>query len=205
MRIDVRHNMREVAAKIGRLSDDVRDKAAVRAVNRAAQQARTEMSSQITREYNVRSTAVKERLGIVRARYVRGRVQIEAVLFADGKKRSMNVARFLETSVSLAEAKRRAKSGTLSDLRFRIKKRGGKKMIRPEWAAGKVFIGNNGRTVFARTSKARLPINPVQTIDVPQMFNAKNINRAVVALIEREFPRIFEHEARYYLGQFNAK
>ena len=49
---------------------------------------------------------------------------------------------------------------------------------------------------------ARLPIEPVRTIDVPMMFTTKRINSAVIRAIESKLPVIFEREARYALLRF---
>ena len=66
-------------------------------------------------------------------------------------------------------------------LGFQIKRGGGLKQIPG------AFVGNKGRTIFRRTGKSRLPIEPVQVIGVAQMFNSKTINQRVMAKIEAEF------------------
>jgi hypothetical protein len=48
-------------------------------------------------------------------------------------------------------------------------------------------LGNKGRTVFRRTGKGRLPIEPVQMIGVSQMFNSRAIRDRVMRRIENEF------------------
>jgi hypothetical protein len=66
------------------------------------------------------------------------------------------------------------------------------------------FIGNQGRTVFRRVGKERLPINAVQTIYVPQMFNTGRIKDVVVKLMREKFPVIFEREAKFYLSKWKG-
>ena len=88
---------------------------------------------------------------------------------------------------------------TKAGLSVKIRRNGGRKVLKQG------FIGNKGRTAFERVGKARLPIKPLQTIDVPQMFNTKRINAKVVALIRERFPAIAEREVRFYLQRFNAK
>src|SRR5215831_13942045 len=109
-------------------------------------------------------------------------------------KRSLNVIRFAEKKVTLAQARKRAKRGELTTVFVKIKKGSGFKPIPG------AFIASNGRTVFRRVGKARLPIEPVQTIGVPQMFNSHAVRDKVEAFITREFPRIFEHEFTYFLS-----
>ena len=79
-----------------------------------------------------------------------------------------------------------------------IKRGGGRKLI-----AG-AFIANQGRTVFIRKAGQGRAITPVETIDVPQMFNTRRINEAVRQIIVERFPRIFENEARYFVNKFSA-
>ena len=65
------------------------------------------------------------------------------------------------------------------------------------------LIGNDGRTVFRRTSSARLPIEPVTTVGIEQMFNQRRINATVVNVMRDRFPAIFQREVRFYLEKFN--
>ena len=88
--------------------------------------------------------------------------------------------------MTLAEGRRRNKAGTQNQLRFQIKKVGGKKII------SGAFIGNKGRTVFIRETGDRLPIKALSTIDVPQMFNTRRIKKRVIKRIEKELPIEFD-------------
>ncbi len=181
-----------ITRKLNCIQRGLGDRAAAMALNKTASKARTEMTRAITSEYNLRASEVRARLRILRAR--RGRLVAQLDPFAGGRPgRSMNVIRFLERKVTLAEARRRRRSGTQNVLRFRIKRRGGVKIIPG------AFIGNRGRTVFRRVGRTRLPIEPVQTIDVPQMFNARRINVRVIARIRRELPVEMERAVRHVL------
>ena len=143
---------------------------------------------------------VRERLQLQRAS--RTGMQFTATLIgnpAGRAKRAMNVIRFIEKSVSLAQARKRRKAGTLGALRFKIRRAGGMQTIKG------AFIGNNGRTVFRRTGKARLPIEAVSTIGVPQMFQARKVQLPVQRWITENFPRIFDREMRYFLRTSNDR
>ena len=174
--------MKEIQAALKRLPAELRDKALVAGINKTAAKARTEMTRAITSEYNISAAAVRNSLDIVRASA--RRAQIVAVLRAFGsrkrKGRSLNLIHFLEQKISLAELRRRRSAGTGQALRFKIKKTGGQKTI-----AG-AFLGNKGRTVFQRVGASRLPIQPVQVIDVPQMFNTRRISNRVMLRINSE-------------------
>jgi hypothetical protein len=143
---------------------------------------------------------VRQRLRINRARVSGAALKLEASLIGgDGKRRSANIIRFLEKSVTLAQSRKRSKAGTINRLFVQVKRKGGRKPL-----SDKTFIGNKGRTVFKRDGKDRLPISPVQVIDVAQMFNTRRINRVVVDKLQAKFPEIFEREAAFFLARFNA-
>lgn len=197
MKIDVRHNFPEVIAKLNALPRELRDKAMTAALNKTADKAKTEAVRAVTDEYVIKALDVRPRFYVRRAS-ARG-ASLVAELEAFGRRRggrSMNIIHFLERSVSLAEAKRRRKSGTLQQLRFRIKRGGGLKTIEG------AFLGNLGRTVFRRVGAARLPIQPVAVIDLPQMFTSRKINARVIARIQREFPVEFERAAAQVMRRF---
>lgn len=196
--ISIRHNFPEIAAKLDRLGNDIGDKAVTRALNTTVRQGQTQMARQISREFKVPVGKAKERLVIHRAYYKRGVYHFQAKLEATrrGRGRSMNLIHFVENKTTLAEGRKRAKKGTLNQVHFQIKRTGGKKVIPG------AFIANRGRTVFIRTGKKRLPIRAVNTIDIPQMFNAKRIHGAVGATIIAKFPQNFRRELRAVLGGF---
>lgn len=196
--LTIKHNFPEVQRQLDRLSADIAKKATVRSVNRTLEAARTDMGREIRKTYSVSASYVRDRLHIKRATYQGGRFTIEGSLRGgDSKRRSANVIAFLERSVTLAEGRRRRKGeGKTPQLRFKIKRAGGKQIIRG------AFIANKGRTVFVRTGDKRLPVKPVQTIDIAQMFNARRVNQAVLRTIERKFPEVFEREVRFYTQRF---
>lgn len=186
MQISIKTNFPDVQRRMDSLQADIRSKAATSSVNKTIEQGRTQMVREITSEYAVKSGYVRERLRIKRATFRNGAFSVEASLMGGrpNNKRAANVIAF-----SAREAGR--------GVSVKIKRAGGRRIITG------AFIGNKGRTVFQRTGSARLPIKPVQTIDVPQMFNQKRINAAVIALVRDKFPAIFEREANFYVARFN--
>jgi hypothetical protein len=193
--INVKANVKPAVDHLNRIAKNLGDKALTSALNKTMAQVRTQMIRGITAEYAIKAADVRERLQLRRAS--RRGMQFTATLIgnpAGRAKRAMNVIRFLERSVSLAQARKRRKSGTLGVLRFKIRRAGGLQTIKG------AFISNNGRTVFRRTGKARLPIEAVQTIGVPQMFQAKKVQIPVQRWITANFPIIFRHEMAYFLS-----
>lgn len=196
IRIDIRHNIREQKAELAKLSRDLQDKAVAMALNKTTDKGKTEMVRAITSEFAIKASEVRPRLNVRKASAKGDRLVALLHAFASRRKgRSLNLIRFLERKVSLAEARRRDKRGTLNHLGFKIKKRGGVKQIKG------AFIGNKGRTIFVREGKERTPIRALQTIDVPQMFTTRRINERVVRRIQKEFPVEFDRAVRLLLAR----
>lgn len=186
MRLSIKTNFREVQQKLDRLSDDVALKASVSATNKTIAQAKTAMSKEIRKEFNLSAAKVAEKLFITKARYVAGRFTIEATLLSETKsgRRSVNLINF--------QARQTAAGVTV-----KVKRAGGRRVVKG------AFIANKGRTVFKRQGPKRLPIEPVQVIDVPQMFNTRKVNAAVIRFIQAKAPEIFNREIKFYVDRFN--
>lgn len=209
LRISVDFDMSEVVRWSDDLANTKMPQVKARIVNRAAEQGQTEMIRQITRTYAVSAKLVRDRLKVRRASASAGKFLVEAYLVGTDPKRSMNLIHFVEKAVTLAQAAKRTKAGEggtqqlrngavvkkALELRFKIKRVGEKKLV------DGAFIGNKGRTVFKRTGDKRLPIEAIQTINVPQMFNTKVVNAAVVRKIREVLPVIARRELKWALGQ----
>lgn len=197
--ISIKHNFPEVAAQLDRLAADVGSKAMVRALNKTIDQGKTQMARQISQEFRIGSGEAKKRLKVYKASARQGAFRFEATLEATqhGNRRSMNLIAFVTKSkVSKASAKRTGRTDLAGHLQFKIKRGGGNKSIKG------AFIGNSGRTVFIRTGKPRLPIKALGTIDIPQMFNTRRVNKIVKQVMLDKFPAHFERELRAVLGGF---
>lgn len=181
IRLSIKADFSEVQKNLNKLSFDIQKIVIPSALNKVIAKANTEMTRAISSEYNISQSELRSRLKITKA--ARSVDKWFAILdpYASSRRgRSLNLIRFLEKKVTLAEAKRRKKTQTLDQLRFQIKRAGGKKIITG------AFIGNKGRTVFVREGSSRLPIKALSTIDVPQMFNTRKIQSRVKARILSE-------------------
>ena len=183
IKLDIRTNFGAVQMRLNQLQKDLGDRAMASAINKTIDLGRTQMIRGITDEFAVKAGYVRQRLRVRRASSKQGRFSVEGSLIG-GK----------------AGAKRRRKAGTLDRIFVKIKRRGPRKALRDG-----AFIANKGRTVFERVGKARLPIKPMQVIDVAQMFNTKRINKPVQAFMQARFPGVFEREARFYIARFNQR
>ncbi len=201
MKLSIKTDFSDVQRAIKALPAQMADKVMFRTLNAVVAQARTAMVREIRTEYAVTASYVRDRLVVRRARLVGARVDAEAELRASspGRKRSANVIAFTAREV---------KAG----VSVKIRRSGGRKVITG------AFIGNKGRTVFARVpgttmgsrtkyrgSQHAEQIKPVQTIDVPQMFNAQRINGAVVRVIESRLRDVFARELAYAMRQAGWK
>lgn len=202
--VNIRADTQPFVNRMNDIKRGLGDRALVSALNKTIAQSKTRMQRAITAEYMVSASLVRERLRIARASR-KGGVTFTATLIGNpdsgGAKRALNLIHFVERKVTIAEAKRRRKSETLAHIRFKIKRSGGLKTILGSTdGKGAAFIANQGRTVFRRTGRSRLPIEAVTTVGVPQMFNTiKNIEM-ITAFMETTFGRVFESEAKYYLS-----
>jgi hypothetical protein len=179
--LSIKTDFKDLQKKMKAIPADLQKKVIPAALNKVIAKANTEMVRGITSEFNIKASEVRENLRVIKARSVGGNWQASLDPNVKSRRgRGFNLIRFAEKKVSLAEGRRRKKAGTQNDLRFNIKKGSSSKVIKG------AFLGNNGRTVFARTGKERLPIKALTTIDVPQMFNTKRISKRVIDRINAE-------------------
>jgi hypothetical protein len=168
--LDIRPDFRAVERQLGILQDGMRDRVIAAAINKTTDKARAEMTRQITGEFNIKAKDVRAQLKVRRASWKGGMLvaELEAMSSRPGG-RSLNLIHF-------------AARQTSKGVTVKVKRGGPRKLIPGAW------IGNDGRTVFQRVGKQRLPIKGLQTIDVPQMFNARRLNAAVVRKIQTDLP-----------------
>ena len=189
IRMSVRADLTAARHELRRIDAGLRARAVSAALNRTADQAKTAATRDITAAFNLKAAYVRGRIRIRRASPRSGR--LEVTLSAPGK-RSANLMRYADTRVTLAQHRKRGKSGTLG-VYVKIRRGGSYQLVKG------AFIGNKGRTVFRRVGKARLPIEALTAIDVPQaMFSdvgITNLQRAV----QRVFPQRLAHEIRRLL------
>lgn len=186
MQLTISHDFPRIAAKLAELRDDIANRAQASALNKAADQGKTAAVREIAARYAVKASYARERVSIRRATFKQGRFSMEVQIRAgNGAKRAANVIAF---------AAKQNKVGVA----VKIRRDAPRQTIRG------AFIGNKGRTVFRRVGRGRLPIEPVQTIDVPQMFNARKVKDTVVRIIQERLPVIAEREIAFYVLRFNG-
>lgn len=180
----------QVRRKLDGIRRDMQAKVLQPAINKVADKARAEINRAIPQEYNVKAAEVRNAVELRKANS--GNLQAVLTVFGSSRKRgrSLNLIHFLNSVVAAGRAiKVRGGKGKAKDLAalqkqlgFLIKKGGGAKAIKG------AFIGNKGRTIFARVGDARLPIKPLQVIGFSQMFKSRKIERRIMAKIEADLP-----------------
>lgn len=209
MKIKVDFDYSKVVGWANAMANQKLDQAKASALNKVVAQAKTEMGREIVKQFNVPTSYVRERLVIRKASAAAQRFVLEATLTVAGRRRAANLIRFAEKSITLSQAKKRMAGGeggrqTLRsggqvtkslELRFKIKRVGDKKIVKG------AFVGNKGRTVFIREGSGRLPIKALQTVDVPQMFNTKQVNAKVIAFVKAKLPEVLERELKYFMSR----
>jgi hypothetical protein len=197
--LTIKVDTKQVERMLKGLSDAVKGAAIREAVNKAAAKGNTEMKRRISREFNLKVGEVGNHLDLIKAG--KGFTAVTATILALPKRkgrRARNVIEFIERKVTLAEARRRLKSGTRNLLRYEIRR--GRKVTIP---GSFIVTANRGTFVAQRQGKARFPIQSVQTIDVPQMFNTQRINREVVRRLQEEFlPQEIDRAIQYALKRY---
>ena len=183
MKLEIRADFSRMKDSLKKLSRDIaaNDKAMARAINKATAMGRTEMARAIRDEFNLSVSKARDKLQIRKAFATSGNLTIKGELFSkdpSGKRRAINLISF-------------GAKATRKGLSVKIKRGGPRVLFRNG------FIGNKGRTAFERVGDKRLPIKPLQTIDVPQMFNTKRINLRVRKRIEQELPELVRRELRF--------
>ena len=189
IKIEVK-GIKEVQAKLDRMRRDMQAKVLQPAINKVAAKAMAEINRAIPQEYAVKASEVRNAVTLRRAQAGRLEAVIEVFGSARKKGRSLNLIHFLAAVQGAGRAQAvRGKKVKKADLKsldnqlgFIIKKMGGIKKIE------RAFVGNKGRTIFARTGDARLPIQPLQVIGFSQMFASRKISRRIMDKIAAEFP-----------------
>lgn len=159
-------------------------------LNRVAARATAEINRAIPEEYAVKASEVRNAVDVRKASH--GDLRAVISVFGSQRKRgrSLNMIHFLSVIQAAGRAMKtrgsKAKKAQLktiaNQLGFTIRKDGGLKKI------DGAFLGNNGRTIFRRVGKGRLPIEPMQVIGFSQMFRSKKIFDRVIKKIQADLP-----------------
>ena len=177
-----------VQDRLRQVASDLQPKVLGPAINKVAEKARAEISRAIPQEFAVKASEVRNAVSLRKARS--GDIEATITVFGSTSRRgrSMNLIHFLAAVQQAGKAmKTRGAKASKADLSalnrqlgFLIKRGGGLKKIEG------AFVGNQGRTIFRRTGKARLPIEPLQVIGFSQMFSSRKISTRIMTKIDAD-------------------
>jgi hypothetical protein len=180
--------MDAVQDRLRRVASDLQPKVLGPAINKVAEKARAEISRAIPQEFAVKASEVRNAVTLRKARS--GDIEATVTVFGSTSRRgrSMNLIHFLSAVQQAGKAmKTRGAKASKADLSalnrqlgFLIKRAGGLRKI------DGAFVGNQGRTIFRRTGKARLPIEPLQVIGFSQMFSSRKISTRIMTKIDAD-------------------
>ena len=177
-----------VQDRLRQVASDLQPKVLGPAINKVAEKARAEISRAIPQEFAVKASEVRNAVSLRKARS--GDIEATITVFGSTSRRgrSMNLIHFLAAVQQAGKAmKTRGAKASKADLSalnrqlgFLIKRGGGLKKIEG------AFVGNQGRTIFRRIGKARLPIEPLQVIGFSQMFSSRKISTRIMTKIDAD-------------------
>ena len=177
-----------VQDRLRQVASDLRPKVLGPAINKVAEKARAEINRAIPQEFAVKASEVRNAVSLRKARS--GDIEATITVFGSTSRRgrSMNLIHFLAAVQQAGKAiKKRGVKASKADLSalnrqlgFLIKRGGGLKKIEG------AFVGNQGRTIFRRTGKTRLPIEPLQVIGFSQMFSSRKISTRIMNKIDAD-------------------
>ena len=182
--------MEDAQRRLASLSGPQMVSAIAAAINKTTAKGQAELTRAINQRYNIKADDVRNSVTLRKANASQDHVQATIQIFGSAKKqgRSLNMIHFMERKVTMSQGRKRRADSTLNQLRFNIIKGAGlKKILGDSTLKNGAFVGNQGRTIFQRTGRARLPIVPVQVIGVSQMFMFNPIHTRVINKIESEF------------------
>lgn len=209
IRLNVKADFAPILRRLKQLPDKVARRAMSRTLNDVMSKAQTQMRREITSEFTLKPERVRELLRLRRA----NPNELVAVLSArrSGKGRALHLTEFKakdtrwqtgEIAGHQVRMARRTRTGKLArgkGVQVKVRKGGPWKTLKSAFIAP----GKNSRKliVFERRGKSRKPIDAIVSIDVPQMFNTRRINKRVVDQIRKDAVSTFDRNVRFYLSR----
>ena len=182
MQISLKTDFADVFQRLRGIEAEIGDKVLARTLNRIANTTRVEAIRKITDEFNIARPKVDERVKVIGARPVAGKLSVTVYVAQRGRKRAINIIAFRSGRVVKSAG---------GGVGVKVLRRGSRKIIPG------TFIANQGRTVFRRVGKERLPIKPVSAIDVPQMFNTRRIKDLLIDNMKANFRKEVERQLAF--------
>lgn len=175
MKIDIKADVAAARRQLYSWQHNVIPKATAAALNRTGDHANTLTVRDLAEITGLKQKDVRAAMRRVRAKWG----NLEYRLAAIG--RALNLIRF---------AARQTKKGVTASA-----------WGKPRFLYKHTFIANQGRTVFVRESKARLPIKAVHGPSLPREFGRAQFMNNLKAAVTLKWRTEFAHQMAYYLSK----
>jgi len=170
MDLTVKHDLDRLIRQFDALSRDELTKSIGLALNRTADQARTEAGREIRERYNFKAREVSATFSIRRARGS----QLDVVIRSRGRRTPL---------IKMAALQKKA------GVQVKVTKQ---RRLLPGTFIATMPNGNIG--VYERKGKGRLPIQQLYTIAIPEAFTAEQVQEAVMSKVRDVFPKRLRFE-----------
>jgi Prophage minor tail protein Z (GPZ) len=181
--IDIRHDIDRAVRQLNELQRKVIPLATVRALNKTAQQAKTQAGREIRGRYNLPSRVVGRQITVSRA----NTTTLTAIVRPSGRKIPVMAFQARQTAAGVRIQIIRGSPKVIAHA-FIVRTRSGHLGV---FARGRY----SGRSFVHE--KPRLPITELFTVGVPQAFGNRVVIEALQRKVREKFPGILEHEIRF--------
>jgi hypothetical protein len=197
MQISLNSDFPDLINNIRQLPEKIQKKVLVPALKDVSKLGRTQAIRSIGQEFNLDRPTISSAFSIKVSKdpsfSVNGIAYQATLTASSGRKRAFNIIRFLEKKITLAQSRKRRKSGSQSQLHVKVLKSGGFKSL------GKnAFIFKNGKTVFRRIPNSK-KIEPISTIGISQMFSTRRLKEPTVFKMKSSLLRYIQYSLDRYL------
>ncbi len=199
-----------LAAMLRTVSPEVLKKATASAMNKTTDQARTWVSSEIRKVYNLTTANLRGRLEVS---FRASPENLQTIIIARG--RGFNLYEFAakQSGVRVMRAGPRksndyytvrTKKGYPGGVSVLVKFSSGRKDVITDPKAFIAVLKNGVRAVLSRVGKKRLPVHFHYGPGLATMFAAKPIYEGTKKIVLEKFGPIFQHEFEYYKAQVSG-
>lgn len=198
MKLSISSNFPGLLETLKKLPNDIQSKVLKPALKQSADAGKTALIRDITQNFNIQRFEVTNSVRSFVSespKIINGGIGYTATILTSSNKRSLNLIRFIEKKITLAQSRKRNKAGTKNYLHAKIRKTGGYKSL-----GNKAFVGNKGRTVFFRVDGSR-KIKAFQTINISQMANTIEGTQRVIERINEVLENRINNRLKFILSR----
>lgn len=204
MKVDVRHNISEVTRSIVTLRSDIKTKATVRALNRAADRVRSAAGREIRKVYKIKAADVRKASKVERASLASG--TLTATVTVSGRRISLIAFSARAVNPWNVRGRSHRPGGGVS---VQVKVQGGRKTVQHAFIATtrKGFRGVFIREAVAGAPRMKggaqqgAPIVNLRSISLPYAFTSRAVTKALETIAVQAFTDRFEHELNFLLAK----